>query len=388
MPPILSIVAGSSEEVLIYCQALQATASKMFEAAASTLISIIALGMSVGLGGYLYNKFYTWRVLRSVENAFMGGDQVLELAALMKHIPTPIALTLYSDAGDQQWILRDEQSKIDAIINGSDRGSYHLLLGERGTGKLSMLISAMQKVNGTGVNILSSHRDTEIFRVRLGRALGYEFHEDYIGSYFSVRGPRVTTALLDIERAFNKFSKVALKWRKRIGRPLVLIVTSLHLLKDSEDGEDLLELLQQRAEQWAATDLATAIFSSDEYYVYERFRKRATRMKVTPIDDLPRSQAIIALRSSRAKHFQEESDMMIFSQVYKRVGGRLAFIDRVAKSRDMLKACDSITESEKMWFLSHCSILGANINGDVVCQQKYAVSLFVFLLDRLILNIY
>ena len=375
MPPILSTAAGSYKTASMDCQTSQAIVSKVFEAAATTFISIFVLGMGFGFGGYLYHKFYAWQVLRRVENAFMGRDPVLELAALMKHISTPMASMLYSDTGHQPWPLLVEQAKIDAIVNGSDRGSYHLLLGERGTGKLSMLICAMQKVSGTGVNILSAHRDTEIFRVRLGRALGYEFHEDYIGSYFSVRGPRVTTALLDIERAFNKFTKVALKRRKYIGRPLVLIITSVHLLKDSEDGEDLLELLQQRAEQWAASDLATVIFSSDEYYVYERFRQRATRMEVTPIEDLPRNQAITALRISRAKYFQEEPEMRIFAQVYRRVGGRLAFLDRVAKSRDMLKACDTIVENEKMWFLNHCSILGANMSGDVVCQQKYAVSL-------------
>jgi hypothetical protein len=372
---MMSMVAGSSERLSIDCQSSQAVASKMFEAAATAFASIIVLAMGFGFGGYLYHKFYKWQVLRKVENAFMPGDPILELAALGKRIPTPIASTLYSDAAEQQWVLRDEQAKIDAIVNGNDRGYYHLLIGERGTGKLSMLIGAMQKVNGAGVNILVAHRDSEIFRVRLGRALDYEFHEDYMGSYFSVRGPRDTTALLDIERAFNKFSKVALKRRTRVGRPLVLIIASVHLLKDSEDGEDLLELLQQRAEQWAASDLVTVVFSSDEYWVYKRFKQHATRMEVTPIEDLPRIQAITALRSSRAKYFQEQPEMGILSQVYKRVGGRLAFLDRVAKSIDMLKACDTIVESEKRWFLHHCSILGANMDADAMDQQKYAVSL-------------
>ena len=79
----------------------------------------------------------------------------------------------------------------------------------------------------------------------------------YIGSLFSIRGPRDTTALLDIERALNKLEKVALQRRKRNETPLIVIVNSTHLIRDDEDGRDLLELMQQRAEQWAASNLVT-----------------------------------------------------------------------------------------------------------------------------------
>lgn len=79
----------------------------------------------------------------------------------------------------------------------------------------------------------------------------------YIGSLFSIRGPRDTTALLDIERALNKLEKVALRRRKTSTTPLILIVNSTHLVRDDDDGRDLLEMLQQRAEQWAASNLVT-----------------------------------------------------------------------------------------------------------------------------------
>ena len=79
----------------------------------------------------------------------------------------------------------------------------------------------------------------------------------YIGSLFSIRGPRDTTALLDIERAFNKLEKVALTRRREGCTPLVLIINSTHLVRDDHDGQDLLEMIQQRAEQWAASGLVT-----------------------------------------------------------------------------------------------------------------------------------
>ena len=79
----------------------------------------------------------------------------------------------------------------------------------------------------------------------------------YIGSLFSIKGPRDTTALLDIERAFNKLEKVALARRRSKKSPLVLIINSAHLIRDDHDGQDLLEAIQQRAEQWAASGLVT-----------------------------------------------------------------------------------------------------------------------------------
>jgi hypothetical protein len=62
---------------------------------------------------------------------------------------------------------------------------------------------------------------------------------------------------LDIERAFNKLEKVALTRRRSGSSPLILIINSTHLVRDDHDGQDLLEMIQQRAEQWAASGLVT-----------------------------------------------------------------------------------------------------------------------------------
>jgi hypothetical protein len=114
--------------------------------------------------------------------------------------------------------------------------------------------------------MMEAHANPEIFRLRLGKALDFEFHEDYIGSLFSIRGPRETTALLDIERAFNKLDTVALTHRRKTGKPLVMIINGVHMIRDDEVGRDLLELLQQRAEGWAAAGLVTTVFNSDDYW--------------------------------------------------------------------------------------------------------------------------
>jgi len=78
---------------------------------------------------------------------------------------------------------------------------------------------------------------------------------------------------LDVEKALNMVDLVAIKYVKRRGRPLILIINNIHAFKDDEDGEDLLELLQQRAESWAASRLVTVVFNTDDYSVYERMSK-------------------------------------------------------------------------------------------------------------------
>lgn len=345
------------------------TLFKMFESAATTFASILVLG----LAGYGYHRYYKYLVLKKMANAFEPGDPVLELAALGKGAPNTV---LQED--DQPWIRKAEQLKIDGIVNGTHRGHYHLIIGEKGTGKSSMLLDAMQKVGGEGISMFEAHADLEIFRIRLGKALDYEFHEDYIGSLFSIKGPREgNTALLDIERAFNKLEKVALKRRETVGKPLVLIINSIHLLRDDEDGRDLLELIQQRAEQWAASNLVTVVFNSDDYWVYERLKQYSTRMDVLPVLDLPKDQAMMALRQYRVRNFKEEPSTKVLEKIFDQVGGRLTFLNRVAKSLDMLETCDHICRTERTWFLNKCWILGEAMDDDVMDQQKYAAAAMV-----------
>ena len=348
---------------------------KIFETAATTFASIAVLG----LVGYSYHIYYKQMILRKIETAFEPGDPVLDLAAP----PPPAKVKVLGEDTDdleieeEHWVARPEQLRVDEIITGARTGRYYLLVGEKGTGKSSMILDAMQKVDGEGISMFEAHADLEIFRVRLGKALNYDFHEDYIGSLFSIRGPRDTTALLDIERAFNKLEKIAIKRRddyvntKTPKGPLVLVVNSAHLIRDDDDGTDLLELMQQRAEQWAAAGLITMVFNSDDYWVYERLKRYATRMEILQVLDLPKKRAMTALARYRARYFpHEDLDSSILSKVYDAVGGRLNFLSRVAKSRDMLRMCDLIKETEKTWFLNKCGILGAEMDDDVMDQQK------------------
>ncbi|KAI3400336.1 hypothetical protein diail_3353, partial [Diaporthe ilicicola] len=203
------------------------------------------------------------------------------------------------------WIPRDEHAIIDKIVDGTMCGQYHLITGEKGTGKTSMLLKAMRRIGGEGVAMFEAHGDPEIFR-----------------------GPRDATALLNIESAFNKMEK--------IGKPLVLIIPGAHLVRDDEDGQDLLELIQQRAELWAASNLVTVVFNSDDYWTTERLMWQATRLRVTPVRDIPRDIAIESLRQFRKASFGEDVPAGVLEQVYAKVGGSLSFLTRAARSPDIM----------------------------------------------------
>ncbi len=302
-----------------------------------------------------------------MENAFAPGFSSLERAALGRQEgDTAIE--------DDDWMPRNEQATINGIVDGTIQGHYHLVTGEKGTGKTSMLLKAMSRINGDGIAMLEAHGDLEIFRIRLGKALDYEFHEDYIGGLFSFKGPRDTTPLLDIERAFNQMEKIALKRQEQVGRPLVLIINGAHLLRDNDDGGHLLELLQQRAELWATSRLVTVVLNSDEHWTTERLIRQATRLQVIPVRDIEKSTVIESVRRFRAKAFREDVPPQVLEQVYSKIGGRLRFLSHVAKSPDMLKSCDTICEKERLWLLDQCWILGKDMDPGAEDQQDICAS--------------
>lgn len=347
-------------------------ARSVMEGSTVALLSLLGLG----LGGYAYSEYYKKLVLDKIENAFSQGYSSNELVALGRIAygtqPDQIQKVLEKES----WVPRVEQPTIDDIISGKMRGRYYLVIGERGTGKRSLLLEGMRKVAGEGIAMLEAHNDLEVFRVRLGKAIDYEYHEDYIGGLFSIRGPRDSTPLLDIERALNKMEKVALKLRKSRGRPLLLIINNIHLFKDDPDGQSLLEILQQRAEIWSTNELVTTVFTSDEHWTLEKLIPHATNMHILNIRDVSRDAVIPALKQYRARFHHEDVSSAILDGVFAKVGGRLIFLNQVARSNDMLATCEQINRKEKAWLLNQCWILGESMDDDVEDQQKFCVRVF------------
>ncbi|KAL1795360.1 hypothetical protein ACET3X_007176 [Alternaria dauci] len=348
-------------------------ARSVLEGSTVALISLFGLG----LGGYAYSLFYKRTVAKKIENAFATGYSSQERVALGRISYGTERDKIQEIVEREYWVPRAEQEDIDNIVSGKARGRYYLVIGERGTGKRALLLEAMRKVNGDGIAMLEAHNDLEVFRTRLGKAIDYEFHEDYIGGLFSIRGPRDSSPLLDIERALNQMEKVALSLRKRRGKPLLMIINNIHLFKDDEAGKHLLEILQQRAEIWAGNELVTTVFTSDEFWTLERLTPHATNMNVISVRDVRKNVVTTALKQYRARYHNEDVPPHILDQVFAQVGGRLIFLNQVAKATDMLETCAQINRREKMWFLNNCWILGDSMDDDVEEQQKYCAAAII-----------
>ncbi|CCH46155.1 hypothetical protein BN7_5743 [Wickerhamomyces ciferrii] len=344
---------------------------KCGETSGITFASLLVLG----LAGVSYHKFYNAHVLYKMSNAFEKGDAAFELT--MHKRTTKIE-------GD--WVERPQQKLIDDIISGNLVGRYFLITGEKGCGKSSMILNSIKKMDSFNVTFIDAHSDPEIFRIRLGKALKFEYHEDYIGSLFSIRGPRDTTALLDIERAFNKLEEVAVRRIKQYGKPMVIVINNTHLIKDDEEGVKLVELLQQKAESLSGSGLVTMIFNSDDYWLYERLKKLGTRLEVINVRDFNRTQAVQALAVSRKRYFNENIDFDIANQVYELIGGRPQHLSEVAKQLDMIKASHKVIDREKTWFLNQCGLLGESMDDDVNESGKFSTS--AMLLMRTLVEMY
>ncbi|KAJ3839623.1 hypothetical protein F5878DRAFT_615770 [Lentinula raphanica] len=341
---------------------IQITGSPFFDA---TLTTLVGLGV-VFIGGVAYLQWYKKNVLDKIELAFEPGyDPALEVA---KHYYTRTGAP-----SDEEHMKRREQDQIDKIIHGEEAGHYYVLLGPKGAGKGTMIFDSMNAIQADGVAMCDAHPDLEVFRLRLGKALNYEYNEDSQTGLFQRRDPREGGAALDIERALNKLEKVALRVAKRRHKPLVLIINNVHHFNNDEAGRNMLLQLQQRAEAWAASGIMTLVFSTDDFWPFYVMRKVASRMHVLSISDLDTREALHACIRMRAnvKKRVENHDHDQIKEAVSIVGGRLSYLNKVATSVDALDMSNSLLEIEKAWLLSQIGLI-QDCDDDVMDEQKWS----------------
>ncbi|GAA5867875.1 hypothetical protein JCM3774_004707 [Rhodotorula dairenensis] len=322
--------------------------------------------------GLCYHYWYKWEVLRKMARAFAKGyDPVLELAQ---------ATAKESDGKTPRKgiIRRKEQDYVDKVINGEISGEYLLLMGPKGAGKTSMLLHAMLENQADGCAMLEAHEDPEVVRLRLGKALDFEYNEDSFAGLFQRRDPREAGPILDIERALAKLEKVAIRERRKRNRPLVLIVQNAHFIHDDEDGHALLHMLQQRAEAWAQSGVCTMVFLTDNYWVFDRLRRNATRMHVLSVRDLTPHETFQYLEGTHARYFPDAPPLTKAEtlRVWDLIGGRLAYLSKAVKRRDVEQAARDLVAEETEWLHSHLGLIPDH-DDDVMDEQKVSSCSFL-----------
>ncbi|KAJ9107479.1 hypothetical protein QFC21_000932 [Naganishia friedmannii] len=339
------------------------------------LTTVIGLAAVFG-GGVGYLAWYKAHVLNKMMHAFDAGyDPVLELGKYhQKKRKTPFpeldpndpagGATSSEDGSDRDeediptHILRKEHSVVDSIVKGEATGAYWLIIGSKGTGKGTMIIDAMRDIKAEGAAFCEAHSDLEVFRLRLGKALHYEYHEDWQGGLFSRADPREGGPALDIERAMNKLEKVAMRYTLKNGRPIVLVFNNIHLLPNNEEGYAMIHQLQQRAEAWAEAGICSMVFSTDDYLL--------------DLNEEDARKSLRFLRSSYAPNHGliSKQDRDQIPEILKLIGGRTSYLSRVARADDMLEEAKNMVEVEKNWMLSKVGMTGQETDDDVMDDQN------------------
>ncbi|KAJ7782720.1 hypothetical protein B0H16DRAFT_1494100 [Mycena metata] len=350
--------------------------SSLRDAALTTVVGLLM----VFVGGVAYVRWYKYNVLRKIENAFAAGyDPALELATYQNKPPknqqlkedTVVDLKFDEDAPWTEHLRRKEQDWIDAIVKGEEPGHYFVLLGPKGSGKGTMIFDAMTAIEADGVAMLDAHPDLEVFRLKLGKAINYEYNEDSQTGLFQRRDPREGGPALDIERAMNKLEKVALKAARRRHKPLVLIINNVHFFKNDDDGRSMLLQLQQRAEAWAASGIVTCVFMTDDFWPFYVMRKTASRMHVLSIYDLDNKEAMHAATRMHMSIKKKNISPSIVQEAINIVGGRLSYLNKVARSKDMIETANNILAIEKAWLSSQIGLI-PDCDDDVMDEQKWS----------------
>lgn len=309
------------------------------------------------LGGVVYHKYYKSNVLNKITDSF-NDNNILSFVKHKHHLNT-----------EGSWADREQQKLLDDVVSGAVTGKYLLLIGEKGTGKTSAVLEAMNRANGEDCAVIECSSDVELMRLRIGKSLHFEFSEDYIGSLFSMKGPRDTIPILDIERAFMKLEEILIERKKTTSKPLILIFNNAQLIDQS-----LVELLQQKAEAFASSCMLSMVFMSDDYWLYEKFKNRSTRLELLNFSDVSLQDATKIMRAIRRRHNLPELPEDDYKNLYRLIGGRPQHLNQVASSTNVYDEANKLIDAERTWFLTKCGLLGADMDDDVMDAGKFAVS--------------
>lgn len=329
------------------------------------------MGASAGvmlLGGaaMLYQYGYKANVIRKMEAAFDGGyDPALALIENSKEM-----------AFVQIQPPRPERELIDSIIEGRESGRYYLILGSKGTGKTSMIIESMAHNRAEGVAFFEGHADCEVVVDKFSESINYNMNRDYLGNLLGLSDLSGMSVFQSLERALHKLEKALIHYAQKKGRPAVIVMNAAHLLPKGDEGTKILHLFQQRAEKWAASGVATFVFTSNDYWIYDALRKNSNRMDTLSMKDLTRVQAVDTLHKCRQHYFgaeqaAHEKNAGIFEQAYQTLGGRISLLNSMARRKDLLVAVDQLVEDDLQWLLSKTGII-ENHDDDVMDEQKWS----------------
>ncbi|KAK7026715.1 hypothetical protein VNI00_015488 [Paramarasmius palmivorus] len=251
---------------------------------------------------------------------------------------------------------RQEQNTIGSIMKGEEHGHVYVLLGPKGSGKGTMIFDSMNAVQADGIAMCEAHPDLEVFRLRLGKALNYESMKILIlgcskGAIRAKRSSRTFCRLggpaLDIERG-------RLEMRETKRQTAGFDHQQRAFFKNDEDGCNILLQLHQRAESWAACGIMTIVFNMDDFWPFYVMHVSA--------------KAVTAMRMEMKHKIEDPSEI---EEAVSIVGGRLSYLNKIARSKNVKEMADRLLRQEQAWLLSQIGLI-VDCDDDVMDEQKWS----------------
>lgn len=101
------------------------------------------------------------------------------------------------------------------------------------------------------------------------------------------------------------------------------------------------------------------VFLTDNYWVFDRLRRNATRMHVLSVRDLTPHETFDYLSGTHARHFPDEPPISKAQslRIWDLIGGRLSYLSKAVKRRDVEGAARDLVAEETEWLHSHLGLI-------------------------------
>ncbi|CEQ38698.1 SPOSA6832_00147, partial [Sporobolomyces salmonicolor] len=235
-----------------------------------------------------------------------------------------------------------------------------------------------------GCAMLEAHEDAEVFRLRLGKALDFEFNEvsylptcgekaathdlasqDSFAGLFQRRDPREAGPILDIERALAKLEKASRD-------PVPQEARAAHRSHRPERS------FHQGCICGLYSFFPFPVFLSDNFHTYRHLKRSATRMHTLSIRDLTPRETHTFLSGTHERLFPSAPPVTPEQSltVWDLIGGRLNLLAKVVKRMDVEEAAKDLVSEEKEWLHSKLGLI-VDHDDDVMDEQKVSSCSFL-----------